>query len=297
MLMCLRRYLCLTLLITAFIATAPLEAQDRHTLWQVQSSTNTVYLLGSLHMLKPEHYPLEDALEVAFSDAKHLVTEADLDELESPAVMGSIMLKATYGEGTSLKTALSPESYGLVEQATADFAALGVNMQVLNGFKPWFVAMTIVGLRLQRLGFNPANGVDRYFYKKAKTARMGLHALETSDFQINLLSTLSDKNQELMLLQTLRDLEVTEQLFGDIYAAWRSGDVSGLDRLLTESFKEYPDVYEKLIVSRNQNWVPQIEAFLEQNENYLVVVGAGHLIGDQSVVRMLELKGHRVTQR
>jgi uncharacterized protein len=297
MIMRLRRYLCLAIFLAAFIATTPLEAQDRHTLWQVQSPTNTVYLLGSLHMLKPEHYPLEDALEGAFSDARHLVTEADLDELESPQVMGSIMLKAAYGEGYSLKTALSPESYGLVENATADFAAMGVSMQVLNGFKPWFVAVTIVGLRLQKLGFNPANGVDRFFYKKAKAAGMGLHALETSDFQINLLSTLSDKNQELMLLQTLRDLEVTERLFGDIYAAWRNGDVSGLDRLLTESFKEYPDVYEKLIVSRNQNWVPQIETFLEQDENYLVVVGAGHLIGDQSVVRMLELKGHRVTQQ
>ena len=289
-------YLRVSVCLIVLLQAQPSEAQ-RHSLWKVESSTNTVYLLGSLHMLKPSHYPLAKALENAFADARHLVTEANLDEMESPAVLGNIMMKAAYTDGSSLKTNLSPEAYQLTEKAMAGFQGFGVNMQVFNGLKPWFVAITIVGLKLQQLGFNPAHGVDRYFFNKAKGASMGLHALETSDFQINLLSSLSKKNQELMLLQTLRDLEVTEQLFDDIYNAWKDGDTANLDKLLTESFKEYQGVYDKLIVARNQNWVPQIESFLEQNENYLVVVGAGHLVGDQSVVRMLQMKGYTVRQQ
>ena len=125
---------------------------------------------------------------------------------------------------------------------------------------------------------------------------MGLHALETSSFQINLLSSLSEQDQELMLLQTLKELEVTEKLFDEMYTTWRDGDTDGLATLLSESFREYPAVYEKLIVARNRNWVPRIESYLKQEGNYVVVVGAGHLVGEDSVVQMLTSKGYGVDQ-
>jgi len=296
MLSAMKKYVWLFLLTVVVILPLSGEAQEKHSLWRVDSPTNTVYLLGSLHMLKQAHYPLRPALEAAFSDARHLVTEANVDELESPTVLAEIMQKAAYPSGASLQASISQKAYQLTEHVVVDFEAMGVNMGVLNGLKPWFVSITLVGLKLQQLGFSPSSGIDRYFFKKAKDSGMGLHALETSSFQINLLSSLSEQDQELMLLQTLKELEVTEKLFDEMYTTWRDGDTDGLATLLSESFREYPAVYEKLIVARNRNWVPRIESYLKQEENYVVVVGAGHLVGEDSVVQMLTSKGYGVDQ-
>ena len=290
------RYHKVSLCLIFLLQGSPSEAQ-KHTLWKVESPTNTVYLLGSLHMLKPGHYPLAKAMEDAFADSRHLVTETNMDDLETPGIRDKIMAKAIYMDGSTLKSSLSPKAYETAEKALGELQSVGLSLKILNGFEPWFVAISIVGLKLHQLGFDPANGVDRYFFNKAKTAAMALHALETNDFQINLLSSMSKINQELMLLQTLRDLEITEELFVDIYEAWEVGDTARLNQLLTESFKEYPAVYDTLIIARNQNWLPQIEIYLEQDENYLVVVGAGHLVGGQSVVRMLQVKGYSVQQQ
>jgi len=290
------RHLKVSLCLIVLLHATPSEAQ-KHTLWKVESPTTTVYLLGSLHMLKPGHYPLAKAMEDAFADSRHLVTETNLDELETPGIRDKIMAKAIYMDGSTLKTSLSPKAYETAEEALEELQSVGLSLKILNGFKPWFVAISIVGLKLQQLGFDPANGVDRYFFNKAKAAHMALHTLESSEFQINLLSSMSKKNQELLLLQTLRDLEITEELFVDIYEAWEVGDTGGLNQLLTESFEEYPTVYDKLITARNQNWLPQIEKYLKQDENYLVVVGAGHLVGEQGVVRMLQAKGYSVRQQ
>ncbi|MEE2709207.1 MAG: TraB/GumN family protein [Gemmatimonadota bacterium] len=289
-------YLKISLYLIVLLQASPSEAQ-KHTLWKVESPSNTVYLLGSLHMLKPGHYPLPKAMEDAFADSRHLVTETNMDELETPEIRDKIMAKAIYMDGSTLKSSLSLKAYETAEKTLRELQSVGLSLKIFERFKPWFVATSIVGLKLQQLGFDPANGVDWYFFNKAKAATMALHALETSDFQINLLSSMSKKNQELMLLQTLRDLEITEELFVDFYEAWEVGDTAGLDQLLTESFKEYPAVYSKLIIARNQNWLPQIEKYLAQDENYLVVVGAGHLVGDQSVVRMLQVKGYSVQQQ
>lgn len=271
----------------------PVHAQDKHCLWRVETETNTVYLLGSLHMLKPSHYPLSGVIERAFTDTRHMVTEVNIDSMLAPNVINTMAMTAMYTDGSNLQQNVSEKTFLLTQNIVEES---GLNIQRLNPFRPWFVALSILGLKLQQMGFNPEHGIDRHLFMKAKNEMKGLHALESVDFQIGLLASLSEEQQEMMLLQTLRDLKIIEEFFDDIYTAWYSGNAEKLDDLLLESFKEFPDVYSKLITDRNRNWIPHIERYLLQDENYIVVVGAGHLVGKDSVVEMLRAKGYTVEQ-
>ena len=281
----------LTLEVLGFSDVA--RAQDRHCLWQIKTPTNTVFLLGSIHLMKEAHYPLSPALDAAFEQTDHIVTEVDVDSLSMPAISQTIAMIGLYTDGSQLSDKLSGKTYGIVKQ-TAD--ELGFNPAMLNQFRPWFVALTLATLKLQKLGFRSEFGIDRYFHEKAKTARKGRHALETIHFQTELLSKMSETMQEEMLLQTLIDLKTVDTYFEDLYQAWLVGDTVKMDSLLSDNYEDYPDIYAHMIADRNKDWVPKIEQFMKSDENYLVIVGAGHLVGKDSVVELLRARGYKVEQ-
>lgn len=283
-----------TVVFLLYVAVHSASAQENHTLWSVKSGTNTVYLMGSLHVMKSSHYPLSSALEAAFTDAKHLVTEVDIDSMMSPLVVTNMTMRGMYTDGATLQQHVSVNTFNITRRNVEE---IGLNIQRLQPFRPWFVALSILGLKLQKLGFDPTQGLDRYFYEKARREKKQTHAFESVGFQIGLLSSLSEAHQEALLLQTIRDLENIESFFDDMYTAWAGGDAGKLDAMLLDSLKDYPEVYTELITSRNRNWISQIEGYLKQKDNYLIVVGAGHLVGKDNVVDMLIKKGYKVEQR
>ncbi len=269
------------------------QAQDKHCLWQIKTSSNTVFILGSIHLMKEDHYPLNPALEAAFDRVDHIVTEVDIDSLAMPDVAQTIAMKGLYVDGSKLSDVLSDKAYNVVKQTAEE---LGFNPAILNQFRPWFVALTLATLKLQKLGFRPEFGIDKYFHSKAKTKHKGLHALETIQFQTALLSKMSETMQEEMLLQTLTDLKTVDVYFDDLYQGWLTGNTKKMDALLSDNYQDFPAIYKYMIVDRNKDWVPKIERFLKSNENYLVIVGAGHLVGKDSVVDLLRARGHVVEQ-
>ena len=122
-------------------------AQDKHCLWQIKTASNTVFLLGSLHLMKPEHYPLDPALEAAFEQVDHIVTEVDIDSLAMPDVAQNIASTGLYMDGSRLSDKLSEKTYGVVKQTAEE---LGFNPAMLNQFRPWFAALTLATLKLQK---------------------------------------------------------------------------------------------------------------------------------------------------
>jgi uncharacterized protein YbaP (TraB family) len=283
----------LSVVLSILLAPALAGAQDKHCLWKVVSPVNTVYLLGSIHLMKPEHYPLDPALDAAYAQSRHVVTEVDLDSLRLKEVLQTVTAAGMYTDGTSLPEHISSETYGMIRK-TAE--KLGFNPQVLHLFRPWLTSVTLVTLHLQTLGFSPDYGIDQYFYRKAKADNKGRSALETIGFQTDLLASMPDTMQEDMLRQTMEDMDLIAQLFDDVYTAWKTGDGEGMDRLLSESYAEYPEIYERLFLARNRAWVPRIEQYLGKSEPCLIIVGAGHLIGEEGVVALLRARGYRVEQ-
>jgi hypothetical protein len=174
---------------------------------------------------------------------------------------------------------------------------LGLPPAYFSRFKPWFLAVTLTTLELQRLGFNPLYGIDIHFYNKAKTDEKELAYLESVEYQLNLLGSMTASDQKSFLNQTLKDLEISAQLADDMMAAWQNGHADKLYELLFKSFEGHPGIEDRLLTQRNKDWILKIEEMLGKSKNTMVIVGAGHLIGPEGIVELLKQKGYTVKQK
>ena len=156
--------------------------------------------------------------------------------------------------------------------------------------------MVLTMTALQHQGFSPEYGIDAYFYKKAVHEAKPVVGLETIQYQLGLFDNLSNISQDALIQQTLKDIKNVQGKVDIIIQAWTHGDSQGLNAYLLDSFKEYPSIYHALIVQRNMNWMHRIETFLRQKENHMLIVGAGHLVGENGLVALLEKKGYKPEQ-
>ena len=274
--------------------TATVEQTTKSCLWTVETPSNKIYLLGSLHLLKQDSYPLAAAIEKAYVDSRAVIFETDIAALQSPGVQAKLLELGVYPAGENLLENLDENTRQQLEKKMSE---IGLPLAQFSRFKPWFVALTLTTLELQRLGFNPNYGIDMYFFNKAKADGKEIGFLEPAEFQINLLGNMAEENQNDFLSQTLKDLEIVSELSEDLVGSWKKGDTDKLHELLSKSFEDYSDLHNRLLIQRNQNWLQPIESALRKNKNALFVVGAGHLVGPQSVVDLLKKKGYQVKQQ
>jgi len=281
------------LLLAAVATPRPAAAQDKSFLWRVRSEKNSIYILGSIHFLPKGSYPLKKSMEEAFDAAKKLVFEIDLRSATPEKAQQITIEKGLFRDGATLQQSISKETYDLTERRARD---LGVDLRAMSPLKPWLAALTLTTLKLQKLGFDPASGVDRYLAERAKRSGKPTGGLESLEFQIGLFDGLSRRDQEMMLRETLKELELLDQGIERIMRSWFSGEVGAIEELLLAGMREYPEVYEKIIVERNRRWLPQMEKLLAQGESALVVVGAAHLVGKEGVIELLKQRGYTVEQ-
>jgi hypothetical protein len=262
-------------------------------LFKVTSRGGTVYLLGSIHFMKESNYPLRETIERVFRASSNVVFEVNMADMDSPDTQVLMLSKSIFNDGNTLENNLSPAVYRRLGEKAGEF---GLDMEMFSRFKPWSVAMTLIGLKLNQLGFDPAMGVDRYFYAKALASGKRTFGLETMAYQIGLFDSLSMREQEMLVRQTLDDFDTMESEMGEMLLSWTNGDVGHLESMLLENFGDYPGLYEKFLVRRNRNWLSRIEVFLNQERDWFVVIGAGHLLGPDGLVNLLRRKGYTVEQ-
>ena len=288
------RTLALMLVITSVsVQTNHLWAQEKNFLWKASGDKNTVYILGSIHLLKRESAALKPNVQEVFSKSKRLVLEIDLVS-EGPAKFQQLLMqKGIDPEGKQLEQQLSQETYALTAKRASD---LGVDLKILAPFKPWVVALTMVVMQLQKLGYDPNLGIDHQLARRAKQADKPVDGLETAEFQIDIFSRLTASEQDMFLRQSLLEMDQLEKSVDDLVAVWNSGDVARGEQLFLESMRAYPELKAKLIDERNRSWIGQIEQFLKQDDNILVVVGSAHLVGKGGVIEILKARGYDLEQ-
>jgi uncharacterized protein len=273
------------------LATAA-DTTPLHTLWSVSGKSNTVYLLGSVHFLKPSE-KLPAVIDLAYRDAEALVMELDMDDLDPVATQSITLELGMLPAERTLEQEVGADTYGKVrEQART----LGIDPRVLNRFRPWLAAMTLAQTQLIRMGLDPSSGVEQRLTALAVRDRKPIAGLETMRDQLGMLATLPAAQQREFLLYSVEETERATQEIDQLIAAWRAGDTSRLARLLEEGFERYPDLYRPLTVDRNRRWIPAIEALLDDADDYLVVVGTLHLVGNESVIDLLERRGYKPKQ-
>jgi uncharacterized protein YbaP (TraB family) len=278
--------------VLALLAVAP-AAEAKTFAWKATGKGGTIYLVGSIHVMSESFYPLNSALEAAFKDSDLLVEEVDMAEMSDPTTQLSMLSRGMLPSNQSLDKVVSPATLALVKKATGD---LGANGSPLMRFKPWMLAIALQGIELMKAGFDPALGLDQHFYDQAKEAGRAVQGLETVEYQISRFDGMTAEQQDHMLAETLKELEAETAAVGKLGDAWKAGDAATIERLALADIKSDPAMYQRLLVERNKNWMPKIEALFARRTKAMVVVGAAHLIGPDGLLAMLRARGYTVEQ-
>ncbi len=280
------------IVILVFVLTSSI-ASAKSFLWEIKDNNNSVFLLGSIHLLQQSDYPLDNSIIKAFDRSEIVVFEADLNNLKSMEFQQYVLAKSFFTNGESLKTSLSPHAYNKVSDKLKQS---GMSVDLFNMFKPWSLAMTLPVLEMKKIGYSEEHGLDNFLFRRASMKKKEIQALETGEFQISLFDDLTKQQQQNLLLHTIEELDLMQQLMGQMKSAWKNGEANKLGDLNKSSYKQFPVIMDKLLNSRNKNWIPDIVKLINGNKDAIVVVGAAHLPGDQGVLKLLEGRGYKAEQ-
>jgi hypothetical protein len=278
-------------LLAALAIAVPAVAAADPAAWRMTGASGEVTLLGSMHVLRPSDYPLPAAVDGLIERAELIVMEIDLDDVDAAAQQRVILQTAMLPQGTVIADVVDERVYRLLEQNATE---LGIELRLLERFEPWFLAVTLLDQGLRQWGFQAERGVEQYVVGRAKSAGKEIVGLETLEFQIGIFDSLSPQSQQAMLEQTLAEIDEAETALRELVAAWRDGELESLSAELLDDFAEFPGLHEALVAQRNRSWVPPLERMLADGRRHLVVVGALHLVGPDSVIELLRARGHDV---
>ncbi|HKT80769.1 MAG TPA: TraB/GumN family protein [Vicinamibacterales bacterium] len=270
-----------------------LFAAERSFAWKVTGRSTSIYVVGSVHLLSKDFYPLNPALDAAYKDSDLLVEEVDLGEMLEPEAQMRILSKSLLPSGQTLDKVLSPSTY---EMLKVKVAQIGMPIEPIKQFKPWSLSITLMGMSWGQVGFDPGLGLDKHFYDRAKADGRLVQGLETTEFQISRFDEMSMADQDELLAQTIKELDTANDSVLALANAWRSGDLNEVDRLALKELRDEAKLYQRLIVDRNRNWMPKLEALFNRPGQALVVVGAAHLAGADGLLEMFKAKGYTIEQ-
>ena len=264
-------------------------------LWTLSDEDTTVHIFGTVHLLRPETEWRNETIDAAFASADRLVLEADTDSPEAQQQMTALVGQlAVFTDGKKLNDVIDDEDEAVVEAALQ--STLGAPLGALQQLKPWMVGLQMQIAQITKAGYNPESGVEQVLVAEAKTAGKTLGYLETAEDQLNILAGADMEDQVEGLVFASQTVDLGADMLDSLVDEWADGDVAGLGEIISN-----PDAiggeeaYDALLVQRNKNWVPQIEAMLDEPGTVFVAVGSGHLAGDDSVITMLRAEGHEIS--
>jgi uncharacterized protein YbaP (TraB family) len=265
-----------------------------HALWELHGKHNTVYILGSIHVLRPSDYPLAPAVLNAYRNVNAIFMEVNLAEIDSQRMQTELLASARLPEGRTLPGIMGDARYARAQVLARE---VGIDIGIFDAFAPWFAAEAISQLQLQQLGFQPKSGVEMFFLERARADGKSVAGLETVHDQIALFDALSMDEQADYLISSLEEAHDLPKEVDAMVHAWASGDTQWFADQLKSEIGRDPVLYDSVLVARNRKWVPKIEALLSDDKNYLVIVGTGHLVGQGSVIALLKKDGIAAAQR
>lgn len=274
------------LVVASAVQGQGVPAENRICLWSVQTPTTELFLLGSVHAVKADMYPLADAFERAYRQSDTLVVEVNLFALQ-PSDLLSLQEKGSYSDGDTIENNLTPDTLKLL---TEYLARENLEIEGLRSSRPWLLTITLAIRQITALGYDPAEGIDNYFLKRAIKGGKRILELEKFAEQIGLLADEPAEIQELILKTNLVDLEETAEMLKVLIDAWKKGDVDEMVRIAMQASEEYPELknwMNKLINQRNLRMVEKIKGYLTEQGTFLVIAGALHMGGEQGIVNLL----------
>jgi uncharacterized protein YbaP (TraB family) len=251
----------------ALAACQALAAEDGHPLsmWRIDGARNSIYLLGSIHMLREKDYPIPSAIYKAYEEAETLIMEIDMDDIDPVAEQAIATELGLIQDGRALRDLMGPEQYAEAESLAEE---LQIPLHLLEKSEPWYAAINVEMMMLMRIGFNPMHGVEFHFSELAQRDNKEILGFETTRQQLEFLDNLSPEAQRDMLIQTMSDsMELTE-IMDEMINAWYHGDIEYLEKTLLADMQDLEELHETIVVRRNRNWVEKIQKLLNEKDDY-----------------------------
>jgi uncharacterized protein YbaP (TraB family) len=260
----------------------------KYMFFTVKSKTNTVYLMGSIHVGKDSFYPFPERIEKAFSNTNNIVVEYNANSKENEGKIRNISSYGYLDDNKTLKDILSKDLYKALETNLSNY---NIPIDKMARFKPWIVAASLESLKMMSLGYVMDSGTEKYFLNKAHDKKV--FELESFDQQAKIFDSI-DGN--LFLTMTLLSLSSTEKEMDIIIDSWKNQDMKKMEELTMEGIENanQKDYFDKLYFNRNITMTEKIKGYLGQAENYFVIVGSGHLVGDRGILALLKKAGYNV---
>ena len=270
----------------------PIARAEGPPVWSVAGRANTVYLFGSVHLLRAGEFALQGALEEAYEDAEAVFLEVDMDDLSPLELAAATAERAIDPQGRSLDELMGDDAALARDRARE----AGIDLSLFGQLEPWFAGLTIVSLVLARDGYTADAGVEQVVQVRAAADDKEILGLETLDEQLAALDSMEIDVQREFLLKALVDAQRPADALETFLRSWREGDDEALARELASEFAGAPELYRSLMLDRNRNWAERIAGLLDDPHDYLVVVGALHLVGPDGLPALLAARGLRVTR-
>jgi len=260
-------------------------------LWKVEKNGNTSYLFGSIHLGSPDMYPLSEEVSKAYASSDHLVVEIDLKPADQMKLVPLIQ-KHGLNPGVPIENRLSEKTLAIYKETCSKDS---LPCEQFAPLKAWLLSLQLSVMKMQQLGFKEDLGIDKYFIDKAHKENKTVINLETADFQIKMLSSFSQAQQELMLIQSL---QASKEDFIGLFDAWKSGNDDDMMKMFRKDFDKVgaKEMYQVILDDRNIGMVEKIAKNIQQKKSLFVVVGAGHIVGDKGIVNLLKKQGFKLTQ-
>lgn len=263
-------------------------------MWKAEVNNKKIVLVGSIHMMKKEFYPLPELIETAALNSDKFIFETDLNSGGSAELMTFLMQNSMYQDGTTLDNVLADSTFALISQKMEE---LGLDMNKHLVYKPWYLALTYTMNRYRKQGYSEHLGIDRHFHDLAVEQGKEMGWLEEPLEQMKLLLSLSEIEPNQLITQTIKEHENYELNLDNLFQLWKTGNSAKLAELIFSSYEESPEVLDKLVLHRNREWKEKILEFAKDEKNYFIVVGAGHLVGSGSLIDLLDSNGIKFEQQ
>jgi hypothetical protein len=281
----------LLMLIIILFLSCSVFAQSGTSIWRINKDGNTLYLGGSVHILRESDFPLPNEFNRAFEQSSILVLEADISRMEDMDVMIYLMSNMFLPEGQTLQSVLDPYTYMLLAQKCAEY---GIPMEYMSNLKPSMAVNVLTIVAIQNFGFMQ-EGVDFYYYDLARSAGKPIDFLESVESQIDLLINMGDGYENEFVQYSLVDLDNMDSI-DELVFEWRNGLSTYSEATLLSMNETWPVLYNALITDRNNTWMPQIEGYLTSGTTAFIIVGNLHLHGPDGLLQLLINSGYKVEQ-
>ena len=287
-----RKFAALFMFLIAFLLAPLVQAEPA--IWVVKGPHSTVYLFGTIHALQKDQSWHSAKIDAAIKESGTLWLE--VPNVDDSASMQPLILQMGMDPAHPLSTKLTPDQLAKLNKA-ATSAGLPGGESMLEPLKPWLAALTVSLSPILKAGFDPNSGVELELKPEFVKANKPVKGFETAEQQIHYFADMSDKAQVDYLISEIDDLDTAVDKFKKMVAAWYAGDLAAMDQLNNAEFRDkYPDLFQTLVVKRNQNFTAQIETMVKGDGVSFVAIGAGHMVGKDGVPAMLEKEGYKVVR-